>query len=359
MLKWNVYVPVLAAIVAAVSFVKHPQGAVLYALCAIALIGAVIAAAHHAEVIAHRVGEPFGTLVLSIAVTIIEVTLLVTVMLHGDAGQATLPRDAIFAVIMLTLNGVLGLSVLIGALRHREQSFHVMGSNASLSTLIALSVLTLVLPGFTISAPGPTYSPAQLLFSAVVSILLWGAFVFVQTVRHRDYFLPAQSPPVAGGGAEHPPLPSTGKALGSLALLLVSLGAVVDLAHELSPGIAAGVEAAHLPGTLVSIAIALLTLLPEASAAIRAALADQLQNSFNLATGSALASIGLTIPAMALISIVLHLPLVLGIAPKELVLLAITFLVASNTLVAGRSHVLQGVVHLVILATFLFFSMLP
>jgi Ca2+:H+ antiporter len=254
---------------------------------------------------------------------------------------------------MLTLNGLVGLSVLIGALRHHEQSFNVMGSNASLSTLIALSVLTLVLPGFTISSPGPTYTVQQLVFVSIVSLLLWGTFVFVQTVRHRDYFV-----------LEHPedtdaPMPTAADALKGLVLLMMSLGAVVDLAHELSPGIAGAVAAAHLPAVLVSIAIAFLTLLPEGWSAVRAAVADRLQNSFNLATGSALASIGLTIPAMAMISIFLQLPLVLGLAPKELVLLAITFLVAAITLVAGRSHVLQGVVHLVILAAFLFFSMVP
>jgi Ca2+:H+ antiporter len=352
---WSLYVPALALATAVAFFVLHPAGAWLIAVCVIALLGAVIGAVHHAEVIAHRLGEPLGTLVLSIAVTIIEVSLLVTVMLHGDAAQAALPRDAIFAVIMITLNGLLGLSVLIGALRHREQSFHVIGSNASLSTLIALAFLTLVLPGFTVSSPGPTYTLQQLVFVAIISLLLWGTFVFVQTVRHRDYFL-------AQGAADqdrHAPTPTAAQALGSLSLLLLSLAAVVGLAHDLSPGIEAGVAVAHLPATVVSIAIALLTLLPEGWAAVRAALADRLQNSLNLATGSAIASIGLTIPAMSMISIALGMPLVLGLAPKELVLLVLTFLVASITLVAGRTHVLQGVVHLVILAAFLFFSMLP
>lgn len=351
---WSTYVPVLAVAVAAMSFLLHPTGLPLVVPCVVGLLGAVIASVHHAEVIAHRVGEPFGTLVLSIAVTVIEVSLLVTIMLQGDASQAVLPRDAIFAVIMITLNGLVGLSVLIGSLRHHEQSFHVIGSNASLSTLIALSCLTLVLPGFTISAPGGTYTTQQLVFDAVVSLLLWGTFVFVQTVRHREYFLTA----TAADEEAHMP-PSGRQALASLLLLLLSLVAVVGLAHELSPSIEAGVRAAGLPATVVSIAIALLTLLPEGWAAVRAALADRLQNSLNLATGSALASIGLTIPVMALISHLIQLPLELGLAPKELVLLVLTFLVASITLVAGRTHVLQGVVHLVILAAFLFFSMLP
>jgi Ca2+:H+ antiporter len=364
-----VYVPVLAVAFAAMAFLAHPSGAWLVVASLAGLFGSVIAAVHHAEVIAHWVGEPLGTVVLSVAVTVIEVTLLITVMLHGDASKAALPRDAIFAVIMLALNGVMGLSVLIGALRHHEQSFHVIGANASLSTLIALSFLTLVLPGFTVSSPGLTYTRQQLVFAAITSLLLWGAFVFVQTVRHRDYFLQGTYAPRPAAGQAWRSLAllilslgaavALGQALRSLGLLILSLGAVVGLAHELSPSIEAGVTAAHLPQTVVSILIALLTLLPEGWAAVRAARADQLQNSLNLATGSALASIGLTIPAMALISIGIGMPLVLGLAPKELVLLAVTFLVASITLGVGRTHVLQGIVHLVILAAFLFFSLVP
>jgi Ca2+:H+ antiporter len=355
MLGWTTYVPVVALAVVAFALLVHPAGIWPLVLYMAALLGAVIAAVHHAEVIAHRVGEPFGTVVLSIAVTVIEVSLLITVMVAAAGTQASLPRDAIFAVIMITLNGLVGLSVLIGALRHREQSFHVIGSNASLSTLIALSCLTLVLPGFTVSSPGPTYTVPQLLFVAVVSLFLWGTFVFVQTVRHRDYFLPTD---VHDENA-HAVRPTARRALFSLLLLLISLMGVVGQAHEISPSIEAGVKAAHLPHEEISIAIAFLVLLPEGWAAVRAALADRLQNSINLATGSALASISLTIPAMSLISVVMGTPLQLGLAPKELVLLTLTFLVVSITLVAGRTHVLQGVVHLVILATFLFFSTLP
>jgi Ca2+:H+ antiporter len=354
--RWSWWVPILALAVTGAALLLHPMRMWLLVASAAGLTGAVIAAVHHAEVVAHRVGEPFGTVVLSIAVTVIEVSLLVTVMLASSAEKAMLPRDAIFAVIMITLNGLVGFSVLIGALRHHELAFHVIGANASLSTLIALSSLTLVLPGFTISSPGLTYTGAQLTFASVVSLLLWGTFVFVQTVRHRDYFLP---PADWADEESHASAPSVGRALASLAMLVLSLAAVVGLAHEISPSIEEAVAAAHAPKSVVSIAIALLTLLPEGWAAIRAAIADRLQNSLNLAIGSAIASIGLTIPAMALCSTLLGIPLILGLEAKELVLLAVTFLVASITLVAGRTHVLQGVVHLIILAAFLFFSVLP
>jgi len=354
--SWSWWVPPLALGITGASLLMHASGIGFLLICVAALISAVVAAVHHAEVVAHRIGEPLGTVVLSIAVTIIEVSLLVTVMLANDPGKAALPRDAIFAVIMLSLNGLVGLSMLIGALRHHEQEFHVIGANASLATLIALSSLTLVLPGFTVTSPGLTYSPAQLAFASLVSLMLWASFIFVQTVRHRDYFLPVTD---WANENSHAPRPAFGRALASAGMLLLSLTAVVGLAHEISPGIERGVIAAHAPKPVVSIAIALLTLLPEGAAAVRAASADRLQTSLNLATGSAIASIGLTIPAVALCSTLLHLPLVLGLESKELVLLMLTFFIASITLVAGRTHVLLGVVHLVILAAFLFFSVLP
>jgi Ca2+:H+ antiporter len=355
MSSWSWWVPVAALGLLATSLLLHITGTGVLLADLAALIGAVMAAVHHAEVIAHRVGEPFGTVVLSIAVTIIEVSLLVSTMLAGGPDKAALPRDTIFAVIMLTLNGLVGLSMLIGALRHGEQAFQVMGANASLATVITLSSLSLVLPGFTVSSPGPTYTPTQLIFASVASVLLWAAFVFVQTVRHRDYFLPVQRT----DAQSHAPQPTTARTLASLGMLLVALTAVVGLAHEISPDIEAAVVAAHAPRSVVSIAIAALTLLPEGLAAVQASRADRLQTSLNLAIGGAIASIGLTIPAVSACSLLLGLPLVLGLEGKELVLLSLTFLIASFTLVAGRTHVLLGIVHLVILAAFLFFSVIP
>jgi len=354
---WSWLVPAACAALLTAALTLH-VGVALALVCGVALIGAVIAAVHHAEVVAHRVGEPLGTLVLSISITVIEVALILIVMLGGGAAAAVLARDTIFSVIMITLNGVVGLSLFIGALRHREQSFHVLGANAALAALIALTTLSLVLPAFTTSSPGPTYTSAQISFAAISSLLLWGAFVFVQTVRHRDYF----TPPAAEPGADeetHAPPPSIRVALASSVLLVVSLLAVVGLAHAVEPVVESGLARAGAPPEVLSIAIAMLTLLPESWAAVRAALADRLHTSLNLGLGSALASIGLTIPAVSISSGLVGVPLTLGLGAKDLVLLVLTFAVASITFVAGRTHVLQGVVHLVIFGSFLFFALVP
>jgi Ca2+:H+ antiporter len=333
-----------------------PLNAALVAACAVALIGAVIASVHHAEVVAHRVGEPLGTVVLSICVTVIEVALIFTVMLSAGPDAATLPRDTIYSVIMITCCGVVGLSLVIGALRHREQSFHVLGSNASLATLVAMATLALVLPTFTISSPGPTYTTSQLMFASTASLALWCGFVFVQTVSHREYFVPVGD---AAGGHAPALQPSRGHAMASFGALVIALAAVVGLAHEISPTVEAAVVHAQLPKSVISVVIALLTLLPEGWAAIRAAMADRIQTSLNLSLGSALASIGLTIPAIAISSKLVGTTLMLGLAPKELVLVILAFFVTSITLVAGRTHLMLGFVHLVVFGAFLFLSLVP
>jgi Ca2+:H+ antiporter len=333
-----------------------PQNSALLSVCALALIGAVIASVHHAEVVAHRVGEPLGTIVLSICVTVIEVALIVTVMLGAGAAAAALPRDTIYSVIMITCCGVIGLSLVIGAVRHREQAFHVLGSNASLATLVAMATLALVLPTFTTSTAGPTYTTSQLMFASIASLALWGGFVFVQTVRHREYFLPVG---VTADAPAPAPRPALRQAVASFAGLVVALVAVVGLAHEISPSIEAAVLRAELPKSVISVVIALLTLLPEAWAAIRAAMADRIQTSLNLSLGSALASIGLTIPAIAISSRLVGTTLVLGLAPKELVMVVLAFFVTSITLVAGRTHLMLGLVHLVLFGAFVFLSVVP
>jgi Ca2+:H+ antiporter len=333
-----------------------PASTVMAVLASPALIAAVLAAVHHAEVVAHRIGEPFGTLVLAVAVTVIEVALIVSVMLTGGADKAALPRDTIFSAIMIICNGVVGVCLLLGGLLHHEQTFRLEGANASFATLIALSTLSLVLPTFTTSSPGPTYTVAQLSFAAIASLILWVLFVFFQTVSHRDYFLPAAGPADAHAHAQPP---TARLAAASFGMLLVALVAVVGLAKVLSPTIERAVKAAGAPQAVIGIAIALLVLLPETWAAVRAARANRLQTSLNLALGSALASIGLTIPVVAMASVLLGLPLVLGLDAKELVLLALTFLVGSITLVSGRTHMLLGAVHLVIFAAFLFLALVP
>ena len=320
-----------------------------------ALIATVFAAVYHAEVVAHRIGEPFGTLVLAVAVTVIEVALIVSIMLGFAADKAGLARDTVFAAVMIVCNGIVGVCLLSGGVRHHEQGFQIQGASAALAVLAALTTLTLVVPNVTTSAPGPVFSTSQLVFAGVVSLMLYGSFVFIQTVRHRDYFLP-----IEGGSEEaHAPPPSNTAAVVSAALLVVALIAVVGLAKALTPAVENVIAWVGAPKAAVGIAIAMLVLLPEGLAALRAARANRLQTSLNLALGSALASIGLTIPAVAIVSIVLGQPLNLGLDTKGMVLLALTLLVGVITLGTGRTTVLQGIVHLVIFATFLFLAVVP
>ncbi|MBV8648563.1 ionic transporter y4hA [Paludibacterium sp.] len=320
------------------------------------LLVGVLAAVHHAEVVAHRVGEPFGTLVLAGAITAIEVALIVTLMLSGGSAASMLARDTLFATVMIILNGIVGLCLLAGGQRFGEQRFSLMGASAALSTLAAIVSLTLILPNYTTTVSGPLYNPRQLAFVAVASVTLYAAFVFVQTVRHRDYFLPEIG---EANESLHAPPPSWRVALISLACLIVGLGAVVLLAKAISPLIESGVAAIGAPRALVGVIIAVIVLLPEGLAALRAARANRLQTSLNLALGSALASIGLSIPAVALVSIARGWPLTLGIDAKSTVLLLLSFLIATLTLGNGRTTILQGMVHLVLFATYLFLTVIP
>jgi Ca2+:H+ antiporter len=310
---------------------------------------------HHAELIAHRVGEPYGSFLLALAVTVIDVGLIVTLMLQGGEGSTTLASDTVFAAVMIILNGLVGACILIGALRHHEQTFQQSGVSASLATLSTLTVLTLVVPNFAVSAQGPYYAPSQLAFVAVVSLLLYLTFVSVQTVRHRDYFLP----PDTGDDDTHADPPSTRLASISAVALMACLVGVVLLAKALAPGIKQAVDDAGAPQAIVGVLIAGLVLLPESVAAVRAAMAHRLQTSLNLALGSAVASIGLTIPAVAVLSLVADLPLALGLNPREIVLLGLTLLVATTSLATGRTTVLQGQVHLVIFGVFVFTTLVP
>lgn len=346
--------PVLAWVILAIAVIVGARG-VIAAIAGVALIAAVFAAVHHAEVVAHRIGEPFGTLVLAVAVTVIEVALIVSVMVGAPAEKAGLARDTIFAAVMIVCNGIVGICLLAGGMRHHEQGFQIEGASAALAVLAALTTLSLVLPSFTTSVPGPVFSTAQLVFGGVVSLVLYGSFVFVQTVRHRDYFLPV------GIDEEdaHAPPPTAVNAMISAGLLIFSLVAVVGLAKALTPIVETGVDWLDAPKAVVGILIAALVLLPEGLAALRAAGANWLQTSLNLALGSALASIGLTIPTVGVVSIVLGQPLELGLGAKDLILLALTLLVSVITLGTGRTTVLQGIVHLTIFAVFMFLAIVP
>lgn len=352
---WTWLVPLLA-LGCLVTALLMSVGSWLALLCGTAVAGAVFAAVHHAEVVAHRVGEPFGTLVLALAVTAIETALILSMMVAGGEDMAELPRDAVYAAVMIICTGVIGLCLLLGGLAHREQTFRVEGAGGGLAALFVMAALTLVLPAFTTTTPGGTYSHSQLEFVAATSAALWAIFIFVQTVRHRDYFIPVDN---ASNLEMHADPPTSGQAWTSFGLLLLSLVTVVGLAKILSPTIEGAVEAANAPRAVVGIVIAALVLLPETWAAVRAARANRLQTSMNLAVGSALASIGLTIPVVVLAAIIFKLPLVLGLSPKEMTLLAVAFLVSAVTLGTGRTYLMQGAVHLVLFAAYLFLAFVP
>jgi Ca2+:H+ antiporter len=359
---WSLAIPVAAVVVLAAAH-GRPMGMALAAIVGATLIAAVLASVHHAEVVAHRVGEPFGTLLLAVSVTVIEVALIVSTMLSGGPATAALARDTVFAAVMIATNGAVGLCILVGGLRHRVLDFRLEGTTPTLAVLTALCTLTLVLPTYTLTTPGPMFSSSQLAFAGVVSLVLYGVFVFVQTVRHRDYFLPSDVAGEPSHSAQlslaHAVPPSNRVAWSAAALLMVCLVAVVGLAKALAPRIEAGVAQAGAPQAVVGLAIALLVLLPETWAAVRAAAANRLQTSLNLALGSALASIGLTIPAVGALSIWLGAPLVLGLPPKETVLLVLTLGVGVLTLGTGHTTVLHGVLHLVIFAVFMFLAVVP
>ena len=324
------------------------------ACLAAALAASVFAAVHHAEVVAHRVGEPYGTLGLAIAVTLIEVALIVSLMIAGGNEAIALARDTVFAAVMIILNGIIGLCLLIGGIKHREQTFSLDGVSAALVALGAIVMLTLVFPNYTTTSPGPFYSRSQLLLIAVVSLVIYGAFVFTQTIGHRDYFLSGDED---DAHAAAPP----GNALTALsaALLMLCLGAVVMLAKKLAPSLEAAVEHMGAPNAVVGVIIAAIVLLPEGLAALRAARANRLQTSLNLGLGSALASIGLTIPAVSFVSLLTGNKLLLGIDTKATVLLVLSLFIMTIALRTGRTILLHGLVLLVVFVVYLFTTVVP
>jgi len=347
---WSWAAPVVAGLAAAAKLghIHLPPE-----LVAPILIGAVLAGVHHAEVIAHRIGEPYGTLVLAIAVTTIEVGLIVSLMLEGGPNAAALARDTVFAAVMILLNGIVGLCLLIGASRFGEQRYNLDGATAALTVLAPLLVLTMILPNVTQAEPGPYYSAEQLAGVALVSVVLYLTYVFVQTVRHRDYFL------AAGPEEAHAARPGTGTMYASLALMLMALFGVVMMGKALAPTIERLVHDIGAPHELVGVIIATIVLLPEGLAAFRAARADRLQDSLNLALGSALASIGLTIPAVAVVSLLLGTPLILGLDDEYGLLLLLSMFLLVISLRTGRTTILNGVVHLTVFAVYMMLVIIP
>jgi Ca2+:H+ antiporter len=322
----------------------------------ISLIASVMAAVHHAEVIAHRIGEPYGTLVLAIAVTVIEVSLIVSLMMAGETDTSTLARDTVFAAVMIILTGIIGICLLVGGVKHGEQVFTKAGVSSALVTLTAITILTLILPNYTTSITGPFYNKSQLIFVAIISLVLYSTFVLVQTVRHRDFFLPSDADKNEEVHAEPPTKPA---AVMSALLLMLCLGVVVLLAKALSPTIEVTVVNLGAPKSLVGIIVAFVILLPEGFAALRAARKNRLQTSLNLALGSALASIGLTIPAVAAVSVFTGMPVTLGIDTKSMVLMLLALFTIMLSFGTGRTNILQGIVLLVVFAVYLFTTVVP
>jgi Ca2+:H+ antiporter len=355
---WSSGIPVAAVLAVAVTWGRH-LGAVSVMVLAVVLAGAVLTAVHHAEVIAHKFGQPPGALVLAGAVTVIEVALIVGLMGSGGPGTASLARDTVFAAVMITSNGVVGLSLLVGAVRFGVAVFNPEGTGSALAAVVALSTLSLVLPTFTSSRPGPQFSPPQLTFAAVASLLLYALFVLTQTVRHRELFLPITHDGRIVDPQDQAESPTRAATAASMVLLVLALGGVVGLAKVESPAIAVAVSAAGFPGSFVGVVIALLVLLPETLAAVRSSARNHIQISLNLAYGSAIASIGLTVPAVALASIWLRGPLLLGLEPSQIVLLAVTVVAGILTVLPGRATRLQGEIHLLLFAAFLVLSIYP
>ena len=317
------------------------------------LLATVVAAVLHAEEIAHELGEPYGTLVLTIAVTIIEVALIMSITLSGK-GDPALARDTVFSVIMIVCNGIVGLCVLAGGFQYREQDFEVKGASAYLAVLTALSVLTLVLPNFTNSSNGPTLTSAQLAFVSVVTLLLYGVFLYIQTVRHREFFTEVHADP-----NDYRPVSSWSALRTPAALLIASLLAVVLLSKTFAISVKTGLAYVGAPAALSGFLVALLILLPESVAAYRAARMNEFQRSVNLALGSSLATIGLTVPAVAAIALYFGQSLTLGLDSQGMVLLFLTLLISTLTFGTGRSNILYGFVHLIIFATYIFLIFVP
>lgn len=353
LVRWPVVVPVAGVALLAATWSAKP-GTVITAIVGLLLVGAVLAAVQHAEHLAHRIGEPYGALALAVAVTVIEVGLIVVLMVSKGTDTSTLARDTVFAAVMITCNGIVGISLLIGALRGGMASFNAEATATAFATVITLATLTMVLPEFTTSSPNGEFTAVQLAFVALASLVLYLLFLFIQTIRHRDDFVEDEDAGPAAHGETG--LPSVAR---SVALLLLALVAVVGLAKVFSPAIEDGVEALGAPQSAVGVVIALLVLAPEALTAVRNARRERIQVSFNLALGSAMASIGLTIPAIAVASIWVDGPLVLGLEPTQIVLLTLTGIVGAMTILPGRATLQEGGVHLVIFAAFLVLALSP
>lgn len=353
--RWTIIVPCIAWLLFAGN--GFTESMVLRILMAAGLIGAVLSAVHHADTVAHKVGDPFGTLVLAIAITTIETALIISLMKSEGHDIDTLARDTVFAAIMIILTGIMGICLLLGTIRYKVQTFDPQGVNAALSAIIAVAVITMVLPNYTTSVPGPYYSNRQLGFIAIITLIIYGAFVLVQTVINRDDFLDKISDPETVDQKQE--RPSARTTFISFIFLLVSLVIVVLLAETLAPGIEKWVTSIGAPRSIVGVMISGIVLLPEGISAVRAAKNNRLQVSLNLGLGSALASLGLTIPVVAFVAIYEGLKLEWGLDKKSTVLLLLSVFIVILSLRTGRTNILQGIILLLIFAVYLFTTIVP
>jgi Ca2+:H+ antiporter len=321
------------------------------------LLVTVFVALHHAEVVATRVGEPYGTLLLTIAVTTIEVSIILSMMLHGE-NNPSLARESVFSTVMIVCAGVVGLCLTLGGWRHRQQELKRQGTSAFLATLIALTVLTLVLPDFTLGAGPGRFTPVQLAFVSFLSLLLYGGFMFAQTIRHRNDFVEETLPQSAQAESGNDSIKATILHAG---LLFIGLIGIVLLAEDVARGAETGLAAMKIAqgDAIIGALIATLVLLPEAVSAIRAALNNELQRSINVALGSALATIGLTIPAIAAGSLLTGRELTLGLSPGDMVLLVLILAISTQSFGTGRTTMLTGIVHLVVFVAYLMLIVIP
>lgn len=355
LLQWTSIIPALAWILYFSGLIN--DSSFFQIAASILLIFSVMSAVHHSEIIAERVGEPYGTIILAISITVIEVSIIVSLMITEGAEAASLARDTVYAATMLILNGIIGLSLLIGGLKHYEQNFSASSVTIALVSLISIIVFTLVFPTFTESVAGSFYSIPQLIFASIACIIIYSSFLFAQTSRYRQYFLTVGSD--ENEEAAEPILISNRDFVTSLLFLILSLGIVVLLAKTLSPSIERIITGNSLPKSLVGVIIAAIILLPEGIAAIIAARKNRLQTSINLSLGSALASIGLTIPSVAIVCILMDMPVILGLDIKSIVLLGLSVLTVMLSLSSGKSNVVYGVVLLVNLFAFIFLMIYP
>ena len=354
LLNWTNISPILAWVFYLSGMINN--GVFFQILGGFILVGAVLAAVHHSEVVAHKVGEPYGTVILAIAITIIEVALIISLMLVGGENTMYLARDTVYAAVMLIFNGILGLCLLLGGIRHKEQFFQRSSVNTALVALLAINTLTLFLPNYTTSTSGADYSIPQMIFVAFACLVIYGTFLFIQTVRHRDYFLPDDSKENIDS---HSAPPSNRETIISFVSLIACLIIVVLLAKAMSPIIEGMIMDAGLPQSLVGVIIASIVLLPEGIASIQAARKNRLQTSINLALGSALASIGLTIPSVVLICVLFDIDLVLGIDIKSTVLMVLSFFTVMLSVSKGKKNILYGVVLLINLIAYIFTIIYP